>query len=266
MMRCCSRDKWRSGRAGQHADPSALRLMLRLTWPTREITVLARNSALACDNAAVTGNSPASDPLWLQTCVAAIPLLAAMIAGFFALTNTVNRRIERLKNLNEIRKDVPESVNIDQIIEHLMLRELESIDQATTPKMKWLRRFQIIIYAFLIAAYMWTAYRFLTVHHIERFFASMNGTAYTIIGVLTGWASWDLFFRLREIRKEFKKRYSRAHSAIEERQGSAEETPRESESQDEPDSQSGADETPDKAEPVGSDDTANADKSIPPSN
>jgi hypothetical protein len=84
----------------------------------------------------VTGNSPASNPLWLQIVLAAIPLLAAGVGGLFALTNTVNQRIERLKNLNDVRKDVPESVNIDRVIEHLMLRELESIDQATTPRMK----------------------------------------------------------------------------------------------------------------------------------
>ncbi len=72
----------------------------------------------------VTGNSPASTPLWLQIVVAAIPLLAAMVAGVFALTNTVNRRIERLKNLNDVRKDVPKSVNTNQVIEHLMKREL----------------------------------------------------------------------------------------------------------------------------------------------
>jgi hypothetical protein len=36
-------------------------------------------------------------PLWLKIVVASVPLIAALIAGVFALTNTVNRRVERLK-------------------------------------------------------------------------------------------------------------------------------------------------------------------------
>lgn len=78
-------------------------------------------------------------PLWLRICIAVVPpLLAAMIAGYFALSNTVNRRTERLRNLNDIRSSSnSDAINPRNILSRMMLRELEDLELATTPVLRW---------------------------------------------------------------------------------------------------------------------------------
>ena len=66
--------------------------------------------------------------------------IVAVIGGAFALINTVNRRIERLKNLVEIRKGFPDVLNKDFAVERLMLRELNTIERSTTPWFIYYRR------------------------------------------------------------------------------------------------------------------------------
>lgn len=88
-------------------------------------------------------------PIWLRIGLAAIPLVAAIIAGVFALLNTVNRRVERLKNLTEICSKLPEGIAPPYALELVMLRELKVIDQKTTPKSKWDRRIHAFFYVSL---------------------------------------------------------------------------------------------------------------------
>lgn len=91
-----------------------------------------------------------SGPLWLRILIASIPVLVALIGGAFLLANTVNRRTERLKNLVEIRKGFADGFNYDYTLERLMFRELQAIDQATTPWYRWYRRSLIVV----VAAYL----------------------------------------------------------------------------------------------------------------
>jgi hypothetical protein len=102
-------------------------------------------------------------PLWLRITIAlGPPALAALIAGYFALSNTVSRRIERLKDLNDIRvSSNTDFINPDYALERIMLRELRDLDRATTPILKWRRRFSIgmvtiiwIIYQYAILVYL----------------------------------------------------------------------------------------------------------------
>jgi hypothetical protein len=86
-------------------------------------------------------------PTWLQIATAFVPIAVALITGTFLLTNTVGRRIERLKSLVEIRKDFPEGFNYDYALERLMFRELWAIDRASTPFYRWYRRGLIAVVA-----------------------------------------------------------------------------------------------------------------------
>jgi hypothetical protein len=108
-----------------------------------------------------------SAPLWLQITVACIPLLAAMVAGVFALTNTVSRRAERLKNLVEIWKDYPEPLNPDYALERVMLRELQAIDRATTPILRWYRRFRVVLVGLFVGFYVTVALHLLHIGKIS---------------------------------------------------------------------------------------------------
>lgn len=80
------------------------------------------------------------DPLWLRVAIASIPILGALIAGVFALTNTINRRVERLKNLLAVRDSLPGSLNPGNAVEQIILLELAAIDFGTTPAIVWLKR------------------------------------------------------------------------------------------------------------------------------
>ncbi|MBN7493588.1 hypothetical protein I3U56_24350 [Mycobacteroides abscessus subsp. abscessus] len=88
-------------------------------------------------------------PVWIQILLASVPLLAAIIAGIFALTNTVGRRIERLKNLTELHKNYPPALNPNNALEIAMLRELKALEFATTPTHKWDKRLHLLAVAFM---------------------------------------------------------------------------------------------------------------------
>ncbi|AKC39420.1 Uncharacterised protein [Mycolicibacterium phlei] len=82
-------------------------------------------------------------PVWIQILLASVPLLAAIIAGIFALTNTVGRRIERLKNLTELHKNYPPELNPNNALEIAMLRELRALESVITPTHKWDKRIHV---------------------------------------------------------------------------------------------------------------------------
>ena len=63
------------------------------------------------------------DPTWLKIVLGLIPLLSAVVAGVVALTNTLNKRIERFKTLVEIRKDYPTALNPGNMLEEVILRK-----------------------------------------------------------------------------------------------------------------------------------------------
>jgi hypothetical protein len=102
-----------------------------------------------------------SGPLWLRAVVASIPLLVAFVAGAFGLINTVNRRTERLKNLVEASKGLPEILDKevlwdDYAMERLMLREINAIEKSTSPGYLLQRRVTmtlIIMFYCLVALY-----------------------------------------------------------------------------------------------------------------
>lgn len=77
--------------------------------------------------------------------------MAAIIAGIFALTNTVGRRIERLKNLAELYNTYPRALNLNNALEVIMLREMRALESATTPTHKWDKRIHLFSILFLPA-------------------------------------------------------------------------------------------------------------------
>ena len=89
-------------------------------------------------------------PLWLKIVIAlAPPVLAAVIAGYFALSNTVDRRAERLKNLNDLRLSVDATrINPYFTLERIMLRELRALNRATLPMYKIWKRLNYAIFLF----------------------------------------------------------------------------------------------------------------------
>lgn len=100
----------------------------------------------------MTTPAPDNSPLWLKIVLGVVPLVAALVAGIFLLANTVSRRIERLKNLVEVREKFPEGFNEDRVLERIMFRELRAIDFATTPVYSWLRRLMVLIVILYVSA------------------------------------------------------------------------------------------------------------------
>lgn len=92
-------------------------------------------------------------PLWLRIALGVVPLLAALIGGAFALANTLNRRIERLKNLTDTLDKFPSWLNYDNGIERLMLDELHGIERATTPWYRWYRRVVVVAVSIYLASF-----------------------------------------------------------------------------------------------------------------
>lgn len=98
--------------------------------------------------------APDGTPLWLKIVLGVIPLVASMLAGAFLLTNTVARRIERLKNLVGILKDIPDWLNPNQSIERMIANDLVRIVRLRSPKIKRLKRISVAIYLLFVAFYM----------------------------------------------------------------------------------------------------------------
>ncbi|WP_076203899.1 hypothetical protein [Mycolicibacterium fortuitum] len=98
-------------------------------------------------------------PLWLRLLIALLPpILAAVLAGFFAVTNTVNRRIERIKNLADAQANMPESIKESRIVDTLILQELRRIDMNGHLVIKWHRVIRASAVACVCAAYSVMAY------------------------------------------------------------------------------------------------------------
>jgi|SRR6478752_3006342 len=152
-----------------------------------------------------------TSPPWLQIVIAAIPLVAAVIAGIFALTNTVNRRVERLKNLLQIRKEYPVWLNPESTIELITLRELQAIDRATTPVLKWDRRFRMAVTIVGICTYIVIALHFL---HIGK--NIVLNPAIAVLGILIGAALLLDTNVLSKRREPFQEKYFQAELAVSE--------------------------------------------------
>jgi hypothetical protein len=172
-----------------------------------------------------------SGPLWLRIVIASIPLLAALIAGIFALTNTVNRRIERLKNLVEIRKEFPDWLDPDYALERVMLRQLQAIDQATTPILKWGRRILAVMWFCGILAYTTVALQW--IHLVPQWHEPrpVRYAVYLAVAILFGVGGYVQFDR-----QQFRKRYQLVYNAIDERAQRPEEPSSDSEPQGEAES------------------------------
>lgn len=137
-------------------------------------------------------------PLWLKICIALVPpALAAIITGYFALSNTVNRRAERIKNLNDIRvSSSPELINPDYALERIILRELEALDRVTWQVLKGGKR-SLIAGVLTVTA----TYAILTLNYILHF---MSDTAGLITGLVLGGPSGILLYYWWFIRRDFK--------------------------------------------------------------
>jgi hypothetical protein len=183
--------------------------------------------------------------LWLRISIAVVPpVLAAIIAGFFALSNTVNRRIERLKNLNDIRvSEEPEWINPGCTLERIMLRELEALDRATTPIVKWNRRVRLLVIMLISLAYIYFALGLLQVINLM----SRRGEIVSIfislgffLGLLLSTFMNRWMSKSSASRTLMNKRFSRRLTALDERAAQADEPDAESEQQDAPKSESSA--------------------------
>jgi hypothetical protein len=127
-------------------------------------------------------------PLWLRIALGVVPLLAALIAGAFALANTLNRRIERLKNLTDTYDKFPSWLNHGNGIEKLMLAELHGIERATTPWYRWYRRAVVAGVSIYLATYAATM--------VPGIYGTNTGTRLTyvalgailIAGILVKWS------------------------------------------------------------------------------
>ncbi|RFZ35140.1 hypothetical protein DAVIS_04690 [Mycobacterium marinum] len=102
-----------------------------------------------------------ASPLWLQILIASIPLLAAAIGGIFLLTNTINRRVERLKNLVDASKSNLLGVKGDHILRDIIVQQLMDLWHDTTPALKWRKRLRYIVFVSTPIVYTLIASRML---------------------------------------------------------------------------------------------------------
>ena len=186
-------------------------------------------------------------PLWLRLAIALIPpVLAAIIAGYFALSNTVNRRAERLKNLNDIRVSTSsECINQDFALERIILRELKALDRATTPILKWETRFYVLAGSLTALAY--------TIHVLEHQDVinlppseshALNIIAGSIVLAFGLLIFIDIFvLKTTESGDSLKERYSRRFAALDNRATQAQKPPSQSGQQDAPESKSSTEAT-----------------------
>lgn len=79
-------------------------------------------------------------PVWLQIIIAIIPLAAAIIGGIFLLTNTINRRVERFKNLAEASKIDVLGPKGDHLLRDIIIHQLTPLWRDTTPALKRAKR------------------------------------------------------------------------------------------------------------------------------
>jgi hypothetical protein len=188
----------------------------------RQVTLVTQPAAfLSCDRpgslrqclAVMLADAGADfGPLWLRIVVAAIPSLVGLIGALFALTNTANRRIERLKLLTEIGLEFPRWLDPDYALERIKLRELQAIDQATTPALMWRRRFQAMLGLVFVIVITISALQF--VHLVPQWHLSGRYVYLSLVGfVLVVWAA----FGGERVHQQFQKRYQRGYDAIDER-------------------------------------------------
>ena len=71
-----------------------------------------------------------------------IPLVSALVGGLFLLLNRRGRRIERLKNLVEVSKNLPIFIpSADTSVQRAILKELGGIELSVTPWFQRLREY-----------------------------------------------------------------------------------------------------------------------------
>jgi hypothetical protein len=80
-------------------------------------------------------------PLAVTVALGAVPIVGAGIAGFFALANTVSRRIERVKSLAELSSNLP---TYSQTTRPMIIRELQGIRVSTDPRCRFLKKMIVV--------------------------------------------------------------------------------------------------------------------------
>jgi hypothetical protein len=168
-------------------------------------------------------------PLWLRISIAFVPpALAAIIAGYVALSNTVNRRAERLKNLNDIRVNSDtESINPEYAVERIMLRELKELDRATTPKLKWEKRFRLGVFPAVALVYSPVALWLLNVIHLSKSEAKIMYYVILpvpIILIILAILFIIYVFNIGVLKYKLDRRYSGQFAALDERTAEAQES------------------------------------------
>ncbi len=109
-------------------------------------------------------------------------MLAALIGGFFVLANTINRRVERLKNLAEVQVKGQKWLQSNYTLFLIIVRELYAIAYATTPELKWSRRFRYASYTCIGVFYV--VFVLFSVHLISPILALSLAIAATALMVV----------------------------------------------------------------------------------
>jgi hypothetical protein len=173
-------------------------------------------------------------PLWQRLVIALVPpILAAIIAGYFALSKTVSRRTERLKNLNEIRQTCPEWINPAYALERIMLREVQALEKATTLVFRVRKWYLIVGSLFILCTYTYLALFFLKIVKPPGLW--MPESVLGIVGLGIPASSFIVNRgRGNEKRRSINEQYKRAFAALDKRAEQGQSPPSESEEQDAP--------------------------------
>ena len=68
-----------------------------------------------------------SVPIWVTLTLGLVPIVTALIAGLFTRLNTVEKKIDRLSKLVELREKVSEPINPGSALDKIIPRVMELI-------------------------------------------------------------------------------------------------------------------------------------------
>lgn len=94
-------------------------------------------------------------PLWLTLVLGSVPIVTALIAALFAQINSTDKKIERLSKLVNLREKVSEPINPNSTLDKIILCEMWSVERATDPDYRLLRRRVVQAAVVLIFPYMY---------------------------------------------------------------------------------------------------------------
>jgi hypothetical protein len=93
-------------------------------------------------------------PLWLTIALGLVPIVTALLAGLFAFTHPLGKRIDGFKTLIELRAKIPKAVNPSGPLDKIIMSEMLMIERRTDPVIRRCRRDLIFLLVVNVIPYI----------------------------------------------------------------------------------------------------------------